>query len=464
MRMSISALLSQVRLSFLFVILPLSFFLAIGLGAVDALSPNSNNAPIIKDPNLNVEVVFKGLKFPTSMAFLGPNDILVLEKNNGTVQRIVNGTMVPNPLLDVNVGTQLERGMLGIAVGKSSDTNGKPTYVYLYFTETKTKDGEDTSNIKDVLGNRLYRYELVNNTLVNPMLLLEVPSPRPLHNGGKLMIGPDNNLYLVAGDGGRYWANTTKAHNNKNGAYPDGTSAIYRITQDGKPVEPSIFGGKDPLNKYYAYGIRNSFGLDFDPVTGNLWDTENGPGFGDEINLVEPGFNSGWGKIQGIWERSPLNPSQSGRVASPNREGLEDFHGKGKYSSPEFTWKQTEGVTSLEFFNSDKLGKQYENDLFVSDFVNGYLYHFDLNKKRNELLLNGHLHDKIADNKEELQNIILGQGFDGITDMEVGPDGYLYILSIQQSGGDCGGLVSTGDCIQMSSPIVGTIYKIVPKS
>ena len=53
------------------------------------------------------------------------------------------------------------------------------------------------------------------------------------------------------------------------------------------------------LNKYYAYGIRNSFGIDFDPVTGNLWDTENGPGFGDEINLVEPGFNSGWSRVQG---------------------------------------------------------------------------------------------------------------------------------------------------------------------
>ena len=55
------------------------------------------------------------------------------------------------------------------------------------------------------------------------------------------------------------------------------------------------------MNLYYAYGIRNSFGIDFDPVTGKLWDTENGPGYGDEINLVKPGFNSGWGKIQGMW-------------------------------------------------------------------------------------------------------------------------------------------------------------------
>ena len=426
------------------------------------LSSNSNNGPIVKDPNLKVELVFKGLKFPTSMAFLGPNDILVLEKNNGTVKRIVHGTMLLKPLLDVNVATQIERGMLGIAIGKHNNTNGIPTYVFLYFTETKTKDGQDTSSKNDVLGNRLYRYELKNNELVNPKLLLDVPTPKPLHNGGKLIIGSDNNVYLVVGDGGGYWGNSTKAQNNINGTNPDGTSAIYRITQDGKPVEPSIFGDKKPLNKYYAYGIRNSFGLDFDPVTGNLWDTENGPGFGDEINLVKPGFNSGWGKIQGIWERNASDPSHSGDIASPNREGLVDFGGKGKYSSPEFTWKVTKGVTALQFFNSDKMGKQYENDMFVGDFHNGNLYHFDLTENRTDLSLAKPLDDKIAIGYNELEKVLFAEGFGGITDIKVGPDGYLYILSLQQGGGDCKALSSSTDCINYSSPIVGTIYKIVP--
>ena len=82
---------------------------------------------------------------------------------------------------------------------------------------------------------------------------------------------------------------------------PDGRSGILRITQDGKAVGDGILGLIDPLNIYYAYGIRNSFGIDFDPVTGNLWDTENGPEYGDEINLVKPGFNSGWMVVQGIW-------------------------------------------------------------------------------------------------------------------------------------------------------------------
>ena len=83
----------------------------------------------------------------------------------------------------------------------------------------------------------------------------------------------------------------TEAQNVRNGGEPDGTSGILVITQEGNQVtQNSILGSKDPLNRYYAYGIWNSFGIDFDPSTGKLWDTENGVIFGDEINLVEPGF------------------------------------------------------------------------------------------------------------------------------------------------------------------------------
>jgi hypothetical protein len=68
-----------------------------------------------------------------------------------------------------------------------------------------------------------------------------------------------------------------------------------------------------PLNKYYAFGIRNGFGPAFDPVTGKLWDTENGSGYGDEMNLVEPGFNSGWLRVQGMWSVTTSNPLSAAR-------------------------------------------------------------------------------------------------------------------------------------------------------
>lgn len=146
------------------------------------------NVPtIINDPNLKIEVVNAGLESPTSMAFLGPDDILVLEKNNGTVQRIINGTMLPEPLLDLNVGNKGERGLLGIAIaamnenvdrnGTSSNTTNT-TRVFLYLTESK----DDDNDRREPLSNHLYRYDLKNNKLVNPKLLLELPlTPKTIH-------------------------------------------------------------------------------------------------------------------------------------------------------------------------------------------------------------------------------------------------------------------------------------------
>src|SRR5919199_1089311 len=269
------------------------------------VASKSIKSPIIADPNLKVELVLRGLKSPTSMAFLGPNDILVLEKNNGTVQRVVNGVMLPKPLLDVNVANKNERGMLGIAVAPKHPSNGS-TYVFLSYTETKVKGSDDCPKPSycapgnDPLGNRLYRYELVNNKLVNPKLLLDLPAvPGPNHDAGKVLVGPDQNVYLIIGD---VRAHRTQAENTPNGPPPDGTGGILRVTQDGVAVQTNPLGNTDPLNKYYAYGIRNSFGMDFDPVTKNLWDTENGPSYGDEINLVQPEFNSGWTRIQGFWQ------------------------------------------------------------------------------------------------------------------------------------------------------------------
>src|SRR5262249_800099 len=155
-------------------------------------------------------------------------------------------------------------------------------------------------------------------------------------------------------------------------------------------------------------GIRNSFGMDFDPVTGKLWDTENGPNYGDEINVVEPGFNSGWVKVQGI--QHPMEDGNPGDIPLVPH-GLEDFGGKGKYRAPEFIWNITVnpfdhavGPTALKFLNSDKLGKQYRNDMFVGDVKNGDLYHFRLNQNRTGLVLNGSLADNIANSRSELSS------------------------------------------------------------
>ena len=418
---------------------------AYGTTSVSQFEPKERGGPpSVNDPNLIVETVFEGLEFPTTMALLDANDILVLEKNSGTVQRIIDGKIQDEPVLDLNVSRWAERGLLGIAVAANS-TNGK-TFVFLYFTRFIEGDGEGTLGEKSY-GNTVYRYELLDDTLVNPKLILNLSSePGPAHNGGAITMGPDNNLYIPIGDiDGSSNSNPdinvkTLAQNFVNSTLLDGRAGILRVDLDGNPVNGQrILGGKYPLNLYYAYGIRNSFGIDFDPVTGNLWDTENGPTFGDEINLVEPGFNSGWVSAQGIWRMDADRQGQK----SLNPDNLVTFNNRGKYSAPEFTWEESAGPTALKFLHSDRLGKQYENDLFVSDIRYGRLYHYDLNQNRTQLVLPGDLEDKVAEKRNtSIDEIIFGERFEGITDLEIGPDGYLYIVSFGN----------------------GAIYRIVPAS
>ena len=379
--------------------------------------------PVVLDSLLKVEVVVEDLDTPTTMAFLAPNDFLILEKDKGTVQRVINGQTLDRPLLDVNVANSVERGMCGIAVS----TIGSKTYVFLYFTEIEGKDGSDRVG-KAPIGNRLYKYELVDNKLVNPTLLLDLPAiPGPRHNGGAIEIGPDNNIYVPVGDiDGSFKVDfeATETQNFQKGIDADGRSGILRIKQDGEPVGEGILGESMPLRLYYAYGIRNSFGLDFDPITGSLWDTENGPHEGDEINLVYPGFNSGWHEIYGF----------SSSLEKFNKNNLVTFDGKGKYDEPKIAWSKSTGLTSLIFLDSDKLGSQYRNDMFVGDVHNGRIYHFKLNNERNDLILPKVLAGKSTVNPtvSEAKEIVFGEGFGGITDLTLGPDGYLYVVSIGQ--------------------------------
>jgi glucose/arabinose dehydrogenase len=376
--------------------------------------------PTVIDPNLGIDVVASGLNAPSNMVFVNDNEILVLERYSGIIKRIINDTLEQEPLLDLNIASGAgERGLLGIALSKTTEHS----YIFIYFTESEFDGGTP-------IGNRLYKYELLNGNLSNKNLLLDLPySPGPYHNGGGLTIGPDNNIYLTVGDldnvDDKVRPNAT-TQNVEGGVEPNGSGGILRITQNGDEVGRGILGNTYPLSLYYAYGIRNSFGIDFDPVTLKLWDTENGPNYGDEINLVEPGFNSGWKEVQGVWK---LKGSNMGKELDNKPEGLVDFNGRGKYSTPEFTWKERYGPTAIKFLVSDKLGIQYENDAFVGDIHNGTLYHFEMNETRTGFSLEGLLGDRIANSTSELRQVIFGTGFGGITDLEVGNDGYLYVLS-----------------------------------
>jgi len=426
--------------------------------------------PKVTDSNLKVELVARNLDFPTAIDFLGNDDLLLTEKDTGNVYEIINGNITA-PLIHLNVTTRDERGLLGLAISGNGNNDSKDnTFVYLYYTLCGKDKATDSEVIQQFLngekvgqptvkggskkcGNYVYRYELdaKDNKLVAPKLIASLPGlPGPSHNGGKLLMDKEKNLFVTIGD-----LQTTKFNQNKtgydtkaqniiNGTFPDGRGGILRITHDGKPVGNGTLGVDYPLNLYYAYGIKNSFGIGLDPVTDNLWDTENGPQFGDEINLVKPGFNSGWEKVQGIWKLNQTREKDG--IFDNSTKGVEfvDFSSKGKYSNPEFVWDKPVAPTALAFLDSDKLGQQYTNDIFVGSAKKGTLFHFDLKPDRESLDLIGDLADLVYSKKDDSNKIVFGENFGVITDLKVGPDGYLYVVS---------GTGETGK---------GAIYKIVP--
>jgi glucose/arabinose dehydrogenase len=312
------------------------------------------------------------------------------------------------PVLNVVVQTQSERGLLGIDVLRDMKN------VFLYFTESIT-DGS--------IKNRIYKYDLDGKQqLTNATLILDLPGqPGPNHDGGKLLIGstgPEKYLYAVIGD----LNHDGKLQNIKNGPEPDDTSVIVRISpQDGNASKDNPFGTDDSvISKYFAYGVRNSFGLAIDPVTGILWDTENGAGEYDEINIVKPGFNSGWQVVMGPIAREAK--TESDLVMFPGSH----------YKDPLLSWTNPPALTAIEFLNSSKFGDGYTNNLFVGDYNGGNLYFFTLNEQRDDINLESFgnaLSDKVVDSQEEQSAITFGTGFGSITDIKTGPDGLLYVLS-----------------------------------
>jgi glucose/arabinose dehydrogenase len=402
-----------------------SIFIALSLGIIiflnslalyDPYFQTAHAQPSINDDSLSslsVEPIVEGFSSPTSMIFIDDNDILVLEKD-GQVRHVADGVLQERPVLQIPVNTENERGLLGIATSNGSNSASPNTSnIFLYYTEG------------DPLRNRVYKYDWNGETLTNPILILDLPAdPGPNHDGGKIVIGPDGYLYAVIGD----LNHDGQLQNFPNGPPPDDTGSIFRINpEDGSaaPDNPFTGSGGDVLSKYYAYGIRNSFGLDFDPLTGNLWDTENGPASFDEINLVRPGFNSGWQTVMG-----PVS------LSGDTEDDLVNFPGS-QYADPKFSWADSVAPTDIEFFSSSNLGARYTNNIFVGDKNNGNLYFFEVNENRDGIDFDttrqqSGLSDFVVDNADELSAITFGSGFGGITDIETGPDGSLYILSYDE--------------------------------
>jgi glucose/arabinose dehydrogenase len=437
--------------------------------------------PAVVDPNLAVRTVATGLSQPTGLAFIGANDMLVNEKASGRVIRIRNG-VVEGPVLDLAVNSNSERGLLGIALHRNFMVNG---FVYLFWSETLS--GMDSNSGTDVplLGNRLDRFVWDGSALTFDRTLIRFRAlqqdagqqVRGNHDGGVVRFGPDGKVYAIVGDTGRRGQMQNLEFGPFGPGIPDDqfggpapddahfTGVIVRLNDDGTTPTDNPFydvgaeiGGAAGANiqKIYAYGIRNSYGLNFDPLSGDLWQNENGDDTFSELNRVEPGMNSGWVQIMGPSSRvaqfkeietsaqffglqqirwPPTNIADTPAEALSRLFMLPGAH----FSDPEFSWKFEVAPAGLGFVTGRALGAQYHGDLFMGgarDFLfSGHIFRMEIAGNRRTVGVDDpRIEDRVADNlgkfeATESESLVWGQNFGLTTDILQGPNGNLFVLS-----------------------------------
>lgn len=436
-------------------------------------------SPVMFDPNLTVTTAVSGLAQPISIAFLAANDFLVLEKASGKVQRVVNG-IITGAVLDLPVNSASERGLLGVSMHPQFASNH---FVYLFWSESST--GVDTTNIDEIplVGNRVDRYLWTGTGLVFDRNLIKLRSlqqdsgqpSRGNHDGGVLRFGPDGKLYIIFGDNGRrgFLQNLPTGgpvpDDQFGGPQPDDahmTGVILRLNDDGStPSDNPYFSvatgstGEAATNvkKVFAYGVRNGFGLAFDPLAGFLWSQENGDDAFDEMNRVSAGFNGGWIQAMGPLSRigefksiestyAPGNLQQlrwpPSNIADTPQAALSRLYvlPGSQYTDPEFSWKYALAPAGMGFVKGRGLGTAFEGDLFVgasrTTLLNGYLFRFKLTPDRKHFQFTDPLlNDRVADNSDkfdvtESESLVAGRDFGVTSDIQTGPNGNVFVVSL----------------------------------
>jgi aldose sugar dehydrogenase len=461
-------------------------------GSWMSLSPGTvgaqNGAPQVFAPNLAVRTVVSGLVTPTSLAFLGPDEFLVLEKNTGRVQRIANGSL-HSTVLDLAVNFGSERGLLGIAL--HPEFPGVP-WVYLYWTESTTGSDTDVLSETPLLGNRVDRFVWDGTTLTHDVNLIRLRAvqedagqpARGNHDGGVITFGPDGKLYIFIGDVGRRGQlqnlacgptpdcpGSTVPDDQFGGPQPDAahlTGVVLRLNDDGSTPDDNPFfaagaeiGGEvgASIQQIFSYGHRNSFGMAFDPYSGHLWLQENGDDSFTELNRVEPGMNGGWVQIMGPVARladfkaietsdeidpvtgAPYFGLQQVRwpptlIADSPAEALSRlFMLPGAvYRDPELSWKFEVAPAGIGFIEGRELGPQFEGNLVLGAarpfLENGFLFRIRLSGNRltvagPQVIENDHKWDGTGS-----QALLFGRNFGVGTDVKTGPNGNLFVVSL----------------------------------
>jgi aldose sugar dehydrogenase len=267
-----------------------SLILTVTLAAVTVLIPEAGGAPA--RGGIGAELVAGSLDWPSGFTFTPDGRIFYGERFTGEI-RIRNLETGSDTLFATipDVSTAGERGLLGVAIHPDY-----PTVPLVFAYATRIVDGQPRNQIIGMRDS--------GGIGTNPRIIFSSDTrAATIHNGGRILFGPDGRLYAIVGDAAR----------EANSQDPDtDTGKILRMTARGSVPPDNPFPG----NLAFAFGIRNSYGFTFDPVTGLLWETENGPECNDEINIVRKGRNYGWGPSQTC--SSPPPPPENTNQDGPN--------------------------------------------------------------------------------------------------------------------------------------------------
>jgi glucose/arabinose dehydrogenase len=311
------------------------------------------------------------LDHPAAFDVAADGSIFYGERLTGQIRRLVPAdgsdtavTTVPSVVGELTN----EQGLVGVALEPGFDGSG---WLYAYATRTTT----------DGVRNHLLRTRIRTDGSAGPFrLVLDVMAAAERHNGGGLEFGLDGALFLVTGE-----ATVPSAAQD-----PDVLAGkVLRLRADGGVPSDN----PDPGSRIFASGIRNSFGLDVDPVSGALWETENGPECNDEINRVPPASNLGWG----------ASASCGRGIRSTNVDGPSPV-------LPVISYEVTIAPTGIAFCDGCELGTAREGRVFFGAFNTGDIHELTLATDRRRVL-----RDRVVFHH---RNLVLS--------IERAPDGRLY--------------------------------------
>ena len=338
---------------------------------------------------IRVGVVTKGLSHPWAIAFLPDGSALVTERP-GRLRIVQNGKLDPTPIAGVpRVRTDGNGGLMDVALHpKFSDNH------LVYFTYTKpVEGGKGTPS--------LARGRLDGGALTDVRDLL-VPEAHEGNSGlgARITFGRDGMLYMATGGNVGQVAQNPASLRGK----------ILRLRDDGSAAPDNPFiGAAGYRPEIYTLGHRNTLGLIVHSVTGAVWNNENGPNGGDEINIILPGRNYGWPLVS--FGRDYSGPRIS---EHPTREGLE---------SPLIVWLPQIAVSGMAVYTGDRFPRWKEN-VFVGSLQTG------------RIPGTGHLERLVfnASGEEMRRESMLNELRQRIREVRQGPDGFLYLLTDEDEG------------------------------